>query len=117
MTSSQREECHAIIHTASASCTAAGAAGAQLPCSDWLVITPIQIGMIVALGKVFDKEIDESLAKSVLATAGGAVVGRGIASVLVGWIPGLGNVINASTAAAITESIGWYAAKRFDEES
>ena len=35
--------------------------------------------------------------------------------VLVGWIPGIGNAINATTAAGITEAMGWLLAKEFDE--
>jgi uncharacterized protein (DUF697 family) len=34
----------------------------------------------------------------------------------VGWIPGFGNAINASTAFAITEAIGWAANDIFNED-
>ena len=68
------------------------------------------------MGKVFDREVTESVAKSILLSLGGSLIGRGIASALVGWIPGIGNAINASTAAGVTEAIGWAAAKHFDEE-
>lgn len=40
-----------------------------------------------------------------------------VSQVLVGWIPGLGNAINASTAAALTESVGWLLAKEFASQS
>lgn len=46
-----------------------------------------------------------------------ATVGRAVSQVLVGWIPGLGNAINASTAAALTESVGWLLAKEFASQS
>lgn len=115
MTEEERSSCHTIIHSASASCAGIGAGLAQAIGSDTLLITPIQITMIIALGKVFNKDISESVAKSLLMSLGGALVGRGVASVLVGWIPGIGNVINASTAAGVTEAIGWAAAKHFDE--
>ncbi len=36
---------------------------------------------------------------------------------MVGWIPGLGNAINVSTAIALTEAIGWMAANKFAEET
>ena len=39
--------------------------------------------------------------------------GRLLSQVLVGWVPGFGNVINASTAAALTEAIGWAADSYF----
>ncbi len=35
--------------------------------------------------------------------------------VLVGWIPGIGNAVNASTAAALTEGIGWAMANEFSK--
>lgn len=117
MTSKQKAECHAIIHAASAAAGGVGAGLAQIPCSDNVVITPIQITMVISLGKVFGIELLESGAESLLATGLAGTVGRGISQVLVGWIPGVGNAVNASTAAAITESIGWAIAKKFDKET
>lgn len=43
-----------------------------------------------------------------------SVVGRGASQVAVGWIPGAGNAINATTAFAITEAVGWAAYKYFE---
>jgi uncharacterized protein (DUF697 family) len=34
---------------------------------------------------------------------------------LVGWLPGIDNVSNDSTAAALTEAIGWAASSYFDQ--
>ena len=117
MTDSQRTKCHAIIHAAATSAGAAGAGLAQIPLSDAAVITPIQITMIIGIGKVFDKAITKSIAASILASSAATVGGRGISQVLVGWIPGIGNALNASTAFAITEAIGWFAANYFDAEN
>lgn len=36
-----------------------------------------------------------------------AVLGRSASQFLLGWLPGVGNAINAATAAALTEAIGW----------
>ncbi len=107
MSSKQYAECHAIIHTASAAAAGVGTGLAQIPLSDTAVITPIQIGMIMALGKVFDLEITESMAKAGIASATAAGLGRAASQVLIGWVPGIGNAINASTAAAFTEGLGW----------
>ena len=57
-----KKECHAIIHAASASASAIGAGLAQLPCSDTAVITPIQLTMTIALGRVHGLELSESAA-------------------------------------------------------
>ena len=59
----------------------------------------------------------EAAAEAVLASAAASMIGRGISQILVGWIPGLGNAINASTAAGLTEAIGWILANDFDEQS
>ena len=69
MTSSQRSKCHAIIHSASASAGAVGAGLAQIPCSDNMIITPIQLTMTIALGRVFGIELTESAAKASLASS------------------------------------------------
>lgn len=114
MTSDQENQCHMIIHGASAAAAAAGAGMAQLPGSDNAVIVPIQLGMIIGLGGVFNVDITESGAKAALATAAATTVGRGISQFLVGWMPGIGNALNATTAAAVTEGIGWTIAKSFD---
>jgi uncharacterized protein (DUF697 family) len=114
MTESQREACHQIIHGAAASAAAIGAGLAQLPCADTVIITPIQIGMIESLGNVFGINLGEATAKAILAGALASIGGRSLTQVLVGWIPGIGNIVNATTAAGITEAIGWIAVEDFD---
>ena len=113
MTSEQYTKCHAIIHSASLSAGAVGAGLAQIPCSDNLVITPIQLVMTIALGQVFGIDLSESSAKAALASASAATVGRTAAQVLIGWVPGVGNLINAGTAATLTEAMGWMLAEDF----
>lgn len=110
-----QKKCKAIIHTASVSAGGVGTGLAQIPLSDNAVIVPIQIGMIVSLGKVFELNITESAAKSIIASAGASIAGRSVTQVLWGWIPGLGNAINTATAAGLTEAIGWLAVKNFYE--
>ena len=115
ITEDQRKKCHVIIHGASVAAGATGAAGAQLPVADNAVIVPTQITMIIALGKVFDLKITESIASGIIKSAIASFVGRGLSQVLVGWVPGIGNVINTATAAGITETIGWMSVKEFSE--
>ncbi|CEM63373.1 hypothetical protein [Treponema phagedenis] len=117
MTDEEAVKCHAIIHAAAAAAAGVGAGLAQLPVADHLAIILIQVGMIISLGGVFGIELSESAAKSTLGTATAATIGRGISQVLVGWIPGIGNVINASTAAGVTETIGWVIANDFAKKS
>lgn len=102
-----------IIHPASAAAGAVGAGLAQIPLSDATVIIPIQIGMIVSLGATFGISVTESAAKGIVTGAAMGFIGRGAAQLLGGWIPVAGNAINATTAAALTQSIGWIAVRHF----
>lgn len=117
ITDEQRTKCHAVIHSASVAAGGAGAAGAQLPVADNAVIVPIQISMIIGLGKIFDLKISKAVASGIIKSAAASFVGRGISQVLFGWIPGAGNAINTATAAGLTEAIGWIAVKEFSEKS
>lgn len=117
MDSNHKSKCHKTIHTAAALASAAAAGLAQLPGSDAIPITAIQVGMIISLGAVFGQEITKSAAKSILGGATAAIGGRTVSQFLVGWIPGLGNAINAATAASITEALGWYVANDFAKDA
>lgn len=115
MTNSQRESCHLIIHGASGSVAAIAAGLAQLPCADNVAIIPIQVTMVIALGNVFGQHITDSAARGVVLSMAAAYGGRAVSQVLVGWIPVFGNMINASTAAGLTEVIGWAVADKFSK--
>ena len=117
MTIEQQAKCHAIIHSASASAGAVGAGLAQIPCSDNVIITPIQLTMTIALGRVFELELTESAAKASIATMATAAVGRPLSQLLVGWMPLIGNIVNAATAAGITETLGWMLANDFAQQA
>lgn len=110
-------QCHAIIHTASASAAVVGAGLAQIPCSDTAVLTPIQLTMTIALARVYGLELTEAAAKASLAATTAATVGRTASQVLIGWLPGVGNVVNACTAATVTETVGWMLVKDFARQA
>lgn len=105
----RNEKIHTIIHGAAAAAAAAATGLAQIPGSDNAVITPIQVAMIISIGKVHGQTLDKGAALSTLSAASAGVAGRTLSQFLVGWIPGYGNAINATTAFAITEAIGWAA--------
>jgi len=76
MPSELKRKCHVAIHAAAA---AAGAAGAiPIPIADAVPITATQVGMIIRLGRVFDLELSQSVAKAIalssVAIAGGRFV-------------------------------------------
>ena len=122
MTDEQKKRCHEIIHAASISAAAVGAGAASVPVvgsfvslCDESAITPIQITMIVSLGKVFDVSLDKTTAASLLTGKVTAKVGRKVAGFFAGLVPGLGSVVNGGTAASITEGVGWAAVAYFDK--
>lgn len=113
LTQKQIVACNTIIHGASVAAGSAGAGLAQVPLSDTAIITPIQIGMITALGAVFDIRVTEGAAKGILSSLAASIAGRGLSQVLVGWMPLVGNAINTATAAGLTEAVGWAAVTHF----
>ena len=76
----------------------------------------LQVAMIVTIGHEHGQEITKTHAKSLLLTLPAGYGGRAISQFLIGWIPGFGNVINATTAASITEAVGWAADAYFRQQ-
>lgn len=107
MTEKQIKEANLIIHSASALAAAGGAI--PIPVADAIPISAAQITMIVSLGKIFNKKINESAAKAIIGAAASTLVGR----TLVKAIPVVGWGISAAVSAGITEAIGWTAAVDF----
>jgi len=117
MTDEERGKCSLIIHLASTSAAAVGAGLAQIPLADSALILPIQVTMVVSLGRVFGIELTDSAAKAMTLGAVGTVVGRAVSQILIGWMPGIGNTLNAVTAAGLTETLGWAIANKFAAET
>lgn len=109
----EQTACSKIIHTASVGAAGAAAGMAQLPLSDTTVITPIQITMLIKLGGVFDQEVTQTIANSMLGGMLASYVGKTIAQVGWGWIPLVGNASNAIIAATVTEALGWMSVDKF----
>ncbi len=107
---------HAIIHSASVAAGGVGAGLAQIPGSDAPVLMTIQTGMIIGIAHQHDVSLGKTAAPDLVMTFAALMAGRGISQLLVGWVPVLGNAINATTAAGITEAIGWAANTYFSDE-
>ena len=114
MTNDEKIKCNAIIHTASLAAGGVGAGLAQIPVADAAVIAPIQLTMIVSLGAVFGISLTNAAAQAIISSFGATFAGRMLVRWLTFWIPGIGNIISASTAVAVTQAIGWYAVKQFE---
>lgn len=106
-----------IIHSFSTLAAGVGAGLAQLPGSDAPVLVSLQVTMIMALARNHGAELEEAAATQLVLTFAATMGGRTLSQWLVGWIPGWGNTINASTAAALTEAVGWAAVKWFEQRA
>lgn len=114
MTDEQKKKCHEIIHGSSVAAAAVGSGSVAIPVvgsflslMDESAITPIQIAMIMSLGKVFDNSMSKKATASLLTSMVAAKTGRKIAGFFSGLVPVLGPIVNGGTAASITEAIGW----------
>lgn len=109
------KKCHIAIHSAAVGATAAGAL--PIPMSDTIPITAAQIAMIVSLGKIFGVSLTQSAAKSIASVGVAQQAGRTIFSNILKCIPGAGTIVGgavgATTAAALTEALGWIIADDF----
>ena len=110
MTDVQTIKCNVAIHTGAVAAAGIGAGLAQLPGSDNVALIAVQITMAIALGKIFDIQVSDTVIRGMVMTAltsmTGSVIARTISQFVVGWIPGAGNAVNAATAAGITEAVG-----------
>ena len=113
----KNQKVHGIIHTAAASAGAVGGGMAQIPGSDMPVIMGLQTAMIVAIANEHQFALTKTAAADLLLTFAAGYGGRAISQFFIGWIPGIGNAINASTAIAITETIGWAADAYFADST
>ncbi len=102
-----------IIAVAAAAATAAGAA--PIPFSDAAVLAPIQIGMIAKICQTMGLSLDRAFLTTLIGGAAGiggtTYAGRAIVSGLLKCIPGVGSIvggaISATTAGALTVTMGW----------
>jgi uncharacterized protein (DUF697 family) len=116
MTPAQRKKCRTIIHSTALAGACVGGGLAQLPGSDNLILVPLEILMVIGLGHVFHLRLRHSYRRGVIIGTTATMFGRGISEFLVGWVPVMGNAIDASTAAAIIEVLGWLVAREFEKQ-
>lgn len=102
------------------SLAAAAVALAPLPFLDIVAITPIQAAMVMAVGRVHGRELDLKEAKNVLvelaSVCGAGLLARQVfATASKFLLPGLGGVLNAPYAFAVTWAMGQVAIRYFDD--
>jgi uncharacterized protein (DUF697 family)/predicted GTPase len=100
----KREMAKPIIATGSAA--AAVAAATPIPIADALALAPIQLGMMGKIAAIYDLELKMMMSAGALAQIGVQIAGQALARSSIKLIPGAGNVVNATVAAALTAATG-----------
>ncbi len=118
----RRNQAQFIIHAAAAASAGTAAVlskksllGAFLK-ADTPALTAIAIGMVIALGRLFDQDIGSSAAITLLSKYLKSGAGMAGAKSLVGWIPLLGNAANAAITFGFMETLGWKLYDYFEKE-
>jgi uncharacterized protein (DUF697 family) len=115
---STRQNVHEIIHAASNACAEIDGGLVQVTESDSAAIVLTQTNMIIAIASEHGIEMTSVAATDLLLTLSATVRGRQVLlsrQALVGWLPGIDNVVHDSAAAILTEAIGWAANSYFDQ--
>ncbi|MFB3764130.1 MAG: hypothetical protein ACE14P_02660 [Methanotrichaceae archaeon] len=117
----RKSQAKIIIHAAAAASAGAAAVlskksllGAFLK-ADTPVMTAIAVGMVIALGRLFDQDIGSTTAVTLLSKYIGAGAEIAGAKSLIGWIPFIGNAANATLTFGFMEALGWKIYSSFDE--
>lgn len=76
------------------------------PVADVILMSPIQIGMVQAIGKVHNHKLDKKTVLEILSTFGASIVAQNVIMAAVKLVPFLGSVVAMSMAYALTYAIG-----------
>ena len=118
---STKQNIQEIIRAASDACAGKDGDLAQAPEPDSAALVPIQTAMIIAIASEHGIELTDAAAADLLLKFSTTTRRRQVIysrQALVGWLPGIendNNVNNDSTAAALTEAIGWTANSYFEQ--
>ncbi len=123
MTKAQEKACRDIIHSTAIEGVCSAAVMAQAPSLDAMAFVGFVGKMVYQLAQVFDTSLTLGNTVATMANIGTntlrgsfalALVGRTASQWLVGWIPFIGNAINAASMAGLIEYVGWHVAEQFD---
>ena len=96
-----------VIHGYAAAHAVAAALLAQTMIGDEVVLTALTIAMILTVAGVNGAKWTKGMAVAFLAVFAGGYIGVRGATMLVKWIPGIGNGANAAVTVVTTEVLGW----------
>ena len=101
----KKEEGDRITKRYSLACAGAVAANFT-PGSDALLIAPIQVAMIIHLGKLHNIDVSTSMASGLLSSIGLTLTGRFIAQEVISFVPVLKNIVGPPLAFGLTYTLG-----------
>ncbi len=103
----EEERDKAIAEVIQMCSVAAGAVTIQpLPLVDIALISPIQIAMVQAIGRVHGHSLDSKSVMEMLSTFGASIVAQGVIMTAAKFVPFLGWLVTISMAYAMTFAIG-----------
>jgi uncharacterized protein (DUF697 family) len=111
-----KQKVHEIIHLSSNNCVEINGDVAQESVSSRL--NSIRTELIIAIASAHGTEITQTTAIELLEKLSAMVRSRQVSvsrQAMAGWLPGIDHDCNDSTAAALTEAIGWAANSHFDQ--
>jgi uncharacterized protein (DUF697 family) len=76
------------------------------PVADVVLMSPIQIGMVQAIGKVHGHKLDKKAILEILSTFGASLVAQNVIMAAAKLVPFLGSIVAMSMAYALTYAIG-----------
>ena len=86
---------------------AAGAVAIQpIPLIDIALISPIQIGLVQAIGRIHGQHLDKKSVLEILSTFGASLVAQGVIMGAAKFIPFIGWAVGPSMAYALTYAVG-----------
>ncbi|OGQ21675.1 MAG: hypothetical protein A2138_13405 [Deltaproteobacteria bacterium RBG_16_71_12] len=102
------EEKAAAAHEVIQVCAVAAAAVTiqPFPVADVLLLSPIQIGMVQAIGRIHGRTLDKKTVLEILSTVGASILAQNVIMAAAKLIPVLGSVVAMSMGYALTYAIG-----------
>jgi uncharacterized protein (DUF697 family) len=119
-TDEQKQKASKIIHEAVRTSAIVSGGLSQIPGASITPLLLVSTKLVVDLGNIFDKNIDQEEAKAIskmFTDTNLNVFTNNVTMALMGFIPAFGNLANASISATYTEQFGWWCFNYFDEKA
>lgn len=106
--SASADEKDAAAHEVIQVCAVAAAAVTiqPFPVADVLLLSPIQIALVQAIGRIHGRSLDKKTVLEILSTVGASIVAQNVIMAAAKLIPVLGSVVAMSMGYALTYALG-----------